>query len=156
MDPETAAVRQLLLPDAQFSDRFAVTAFDQALDAETAARRIMGRSPGWVGRLMGLRNRLVRPLGLKTELAEDHSPTARIGTFPVINRGPGHVVLGLNDRHLDFRVVVQVTELGGGRQEVSALTLVHTHNVLGRIYLAIVKPFHKLIVPAMLSQVARA
>jgi hypothetical protein len=29
-----------------------------------------------------------------------------------------------------------------------------THNLLGRTYLAIIRPFHRLVVPAMLRQVA--
>ncbi len=43
-------------------------------------------------------------------------------------------------------------ELGEARQRISATTLVETHNLLGRLYLAIVKPFHRMIVPAMLAQ----
>lgn len=156
MDTKVAALKHLLLPGAQYFDRFAVTTTGQGLDAETAAQRIMGRSPGWVRRLMAWRNLLVKPLGLKTELAENHPASARIGTFPVVSRGADHVLLGLNDRHLDFRVLVEVKDLGAGRQEVSALTLVETHNRLGRVYLALIKPFHKLIVPAMLAQVVRA
>ncbi|WP_352728747.1 DUF2867 domain-containing protein [Mesorhizobium sp. M0276] len=38
-------------------------------------------------------------------------------------------------------------------QEVAATTIVKTHNWLGRAYLAIVMPFHRIIVPAMLAQV---
>ena len=40
-----------------------------------------------------------------------------------------------------------------GRQQVTASTVVKTHNLLGRADLAIVKPFHRIIVPAMLAQV---
>jgi len=36
---------------------------------------------------------------------------------------------------------------------VSATTLVKTNNLLGRIYLTIIMPFHRLIVPAMLRNV---
>jgi hypothetical protein len=39
-------------------------------------------------------------------------------------------------------------------RRVTATTLVLTHNLLGRVYLAIILPFHRLIVPAMLRQVA--
>jgi hypothetical protein len=42
----------------------------------------------------------------------------------------------------------------GERQQVTATTLVRTHNLLGRSYLAIILPFHKLIARAMLRQVA--
>jgi hypothetical protein len=49
--------------------------------------------------------------------------------------------------------LVEVEELGAGRQEVAVSTAVKTHNLLGRVYLALVKPFHRIIVPAMLAQV---
>jgi hypothetical protein len=39
-------------------------------------------------------------------------------------------------------------------QRVTATTLVRTHNWLGRTYLAIILPFHRLVVRAMLRQVA--
>ena len=65
------------------------------------------------------------------------------------------LVAGFNDRHLDFRVVVDVAPSGEGKgQNVTATTLVLTHNWLGRAYLAVIMPFHRLIVPAMLRQVA--
>jgi Protein of unknown function (DUF2867) len=49
--------------------------------------------------------------------------------------------------------VVDVAATGPG-QQVTATTLVLTHNRLGRIYLAIILPFHRLIVRSMLRQVA--
>jgi Protein of unknown function (DUF2867) len=49
--------------------------------------------------------------------------------------------------------VVDVASSGHGRQ-VTATTLVLTHNLLGRVYLAIIRPFHRLIVRALLRQVA--
>ena len=63
------------------------------------------------------------------------------------------MVAGFNDRHLDFRVVVDVAS-AGARQNVTATTLVRTHNRLGRTYLAIILPFHRLILRAMMRQVA--
>jgi hypothetical protein len=45
-----------------------------------------------------------------------------------------------------------VTPAGNVRQ-VTATTLVKTHNWFGRTYLAIIIPFHRLIVPALLRQV---
>ena len=42
-------------------------------------------------------------------------------------------------------MVVDVTPNGGG-QEVTTTTLVLTHNWLGRTYLAIIMPFHRLVV----------
>jgi hypothetical protein len=39
-------------------------------------------------------------------------------------------------------------------QKITATTLVLTHNLLGRIYLAIILPFHRLIVPVMMRRAA--
>jgi len=49
--------------------------------------------------------------------------------------------------------VVDIATSGHG-QCVTATTLVLTHNLLGRIYLAIILPFHRLVVRALLRQVA--
>jgi hypothetical protein len=76
----------------------------------------------------------------------------RIGLFPVISSTPERVVLGFNDSHLDFRLVIDVATLGELRRQVIVTTLVQTHNWLGRTYLAIVMPFHRRIVPAMLAR----
>jgi hypothetical protein len=161
--PETVgamtAIDQILpndvLPSAQFGDCFSIIVTGRTLDAMTAAKQTIGRPPRWVGRLMALRNGLVRPLGLVTKPTAKQAPDAYVGMFPVISRAPSRVVLGFDDRHLDFRVVVEVRDAGGARQEVSAITLVETHNSFGRIYLAIIKPFHRIIVPAMLAQLRR-
>jgi len=42
----------------------------------------------------------------------------------------------------------------GHGQRVTATTLVLTHNLLGRSYLAIILPFHRLIVRTLLRRVA--
>jgi hypothetical protein len=46
--------------------------------------------------------------------------------------------------------------IADGGQSVSATTYVKTHNTLGRFYLTVVKPFHRIIVPVMLAQVGKA
>ena len=144
-----------VLPSAQFGDCFSIVVTGRTLDAMTAARQTMGRPPRWIGGLMALRNAMVRPFGLVTKPTAGKAPDARVGMFPVISQTPRRVVLGFDDRHLDFRVVVEVRDTGGTRQEVSATTLVETHNSFGRVYLAIIKPFHRAVVPAMLAQLLR-
>jgi hypothetical protein len=141
-----------LLPGAQFIDAFSIVVDDGALDARHAAERMLTRSPLWIEVLIGLRNRLVAPFGLKTPVRRKSAVDA-IGAFPVVSEAPGRVVAGLNDAHLDFRLVVDVIAADGGRR-VTATTLVLTHNLFGRTYLAIILPFHRLIVPSMLRQIS--
>ena len=142
-----------LLTGAQFADAFFIEVADRDLNARHAAERMMARQPRWAEALTALRNLLVAPLGLKTSGASPGVPRDMIGIFPVVSETPNRLVAGFNDSHLDFRVVVDVTAPGGARQ-VTLTTLVKTHNWLGRTYLAIITPFHRLIVPALLRQAA--
>jgi Protein of unknown function (DUF2867) len=142
-----------LLPGAQFSDAFSIAVDGAALDARGAAERMLGHQPRWIEMLMALRNHLVAPFGLKTPTPGVATPADRVGIFPVISETPARLVAGFDDSHLDFRVVIDVARAGVG-QRVTATTLVLTHNLLGRVYLAIILPFHRLIVRSMLRQIA--
>lgn len=144
-----------LLPGADFADAFSSTIDDPSLDAVAAAQRTIDRPPGWISSLMRLRNMIVRPLGLRTGEDASYARAERIGIFPVLSRTPERVVLGLDDRHLDFRLAIDVVPLDDRRREVTTTTLVQTHNRLGRAYLALIRPFHRRIVPAMMAQAGR-
>jgi hypothetical protein len=128
-----------LLPGYQFADAYKVPA-PHRMDAIEATRLAFSRGPRWIRRLMALRNRLGRMVGLKP---------AESGGFPVISESPGEVVLGFDDKHLDFRIVVAVA---GGFATVS--TLVRWHNAWGRAYLAAIMPFHRVIAARMIEGVA--
>jgi hypothetical protein len=143
----------VLLVGAQFSDAFRIEIDDQALDARHAAQRMMGRSPRWIELLLNVRHLLVAPFGLKTSGNDERLPRETIGLFPILSETPDRLVAGFDDKHLDFRVVVDVAP-AGLHQQVTATTLVLTHNAFGRVYLAIIMPFHRLVVRALLRQVA--
>jgi hypothetical protein len=140
-----------LLAGAQFVDAFSLEVDGGALDARHAAEKMFARSPAWIDALLRLRNMIVAPLGLKTSGAKE-TVREMIGMFPVLSETPDRLVAGFNDKHLDFRVVVDVATFPDN-QQVTATTLVLTHNLLGRAYLAIIMPFHRLIVPAMMRQI---
>ncbi len=148
------ALPSAVLPGAQFADAYLLNVEGQRLDAMTAARRAIDRAPAWINRLLRLRNILMQPFGLKPGVKTKPGDVSveRIGIFPVISKSPRRIVLGLDDKHLDFRLLVDVKDIGDGRQTITASTLVKTHNALGRLYLSVVKPFHRIIVRAMLAQ----
>jgi Protein of unknown function (DUF2867) len=102
--------------------------------------------PTWIRALLALRNRLVRPFGLKTGAAPG---TEAVAIFPVCSESADEMILGLDDRHLDFRVAVL---RNGGRVYMS--TWVRPHNLAGRIYLRLVMPFHILICRHMVGRMA--
>jgi hypothetical protein len=102
---------------------------------------------------LNLRNLIVAPLGVKTSGDGEPASGGVIGLFPVLSETPERLVAGFNDSHLDFRVVVDVASAGSS-QQVTTTTLVLTHNWLGRTYLAVIMPFHRLVTRSMLRQVA--
>lgn len=142
-----------LLAGAQFMDAYRLELDGENLDARQAAMRMMDRAPRWVDALLVMRNIIVAPFGLKTSGKSERAPRDIIGIFPVVSETTERLVAGFDDKHLDFRVVVDVATTGT-RQSVTATTLVLTHNWLGRMYLRIILPFHRLVVRAMLAQVA--
>lgn len=153
VEPE-AHVRRLL-PGAQFADAFRLEVADPSLDARSAAERIIARSPRWIDMLLTLRNVVVAPFGLHTQGSPDQANHGMLGIFPVISETPDRVIAGFDDKHLDFRIVVDVST-PAARRNVTLSTVVLTHNLLGRTYLATILPFHKLIARSMLRQLAKA
>ena len=143
------------LPGAQFADAFSITTDATVLTAREAAERMLGRSPWWVDALMKLRDAIVTPLGLKTAKSARDEESEKVGFFPLLSETPERVVAGFNDSHLDFRVVIDVAPAGRG-QRVTATTIVLMHNWIGRTYLSIIKPFHRMVVRSMLKQVQHA
>jgi hypothetical protein len=128
-----------LLPGHDFADAYAVS-IPEGMNAAEAARRAFANAPRWAVTLMNLRDRLVEPLGLK--------PAPSSG-FPVISETSDRVVMGFNDRHLDFRIVV--TAVGG---VATLTTIVRRHNLLGRAYLFAILPFHRLLARAFAAHIA--
>ncbi len=143
-----------LLTGAQFADAFSISTETTDLTARDAATRMLSHSAPWVVALTRLRDLIVAPFGLKTAHSARRADIDKIGLFPVLTETPQRLVAGFNDNHLDFRVVVDVAPDGAG-QRVTATTVVLMHNWFGRIYLTVIKPFHRMVVRSMLQQVAR-
>jgi hypothetical protein len=144
-----------LLAGAQFADAFRIDVNGAGLDARQATVLITSGSPRWVEALTRLRNMLVAPFGLKTSGETEIPRRETIGLFPVLAETRDRMIMGFNDKHLDFRVVVDVVPPGSvPSQQVTLTTLVKTHNRFGRIYLATIMPFHRLIAPALLRKIA--
>ncbi len=140
--PKTSTLWRMVQP-GDFIDGYAV---ESPLGPREAAD--IGLSmPKWASALLALRNRIVRPLGLKTEVSD----TGEGAIFPVTYEDAQEVILGTDDAHLNFRICV--------RQEAGRIhmaTWVHRNNWLGRIYLMVVMPFHILIVRDSMRRIARA
>lgn len=146
------------LPDADWADSFETVivppaAGGTAMTADIVAQQAFGRLPFWFHGLLRLRNILVWPFGLRGDNADAPPGVELIGMFPVVHKEQREIVLGFDDMHLNFRIVVTAEPADGGAIRARLMTLVHRNNALGRVYLAVIMPFHKLIVRQALSRV---
>jgi hypothetical protein len=151
------SVLKPLYAKAGFADAFAIDLPSSATgDAgRLAAHMLMGQAR-WVGWLVALRDMLVAGFGLKTSSQlRDDVATDRIDFFRVYDRRRHEIVLGEDDRHLDFRLSVLVEESALCRRLV-ATTVVTFNHLGGRAYIAGIAPFHRLIVKSSLRRAERS
>ncbi len=144
---------ETIMPKHDFADSYQVTVNAPNLDAMRAAQAMFEHPPAWVKNLLSVRNHLVKWFGLKTAaLRMDNSASKTVGSFPLISESPEEVLLGFDDKHLNFIISLQVTALDQNNKQVKITTVVRTHNLFGRVYLATIMPFHKLISQTMLAR----
>lgn len=125
--------------------------------------------PAGVTWLMRLRNVLVRPLRLRTSplgcpvssLLSEQRDSLFLGRYPVLDQKidrdgrRAQVILGADDRHLQFRSCVGVRLLDDGNIEISLGTRVRCKNLFGRFYMAAIAGTHRrYIAPTMLRHAA--
>lgn len=123
-------------------------------DVETLTRFMLGEQGPGLRLLMGMRDAVVAGFGIKTSRrlrrGSDTDRAARIYIFRIYEITGDEAVLGEDDKHLDFRVSVQRRP-----GDIVVTTVVHCHNLLGRAYLALITPFHRLVVKSILRRADR-
>lgn len=139
------------LPEANWADAYEITMPREFASMRSLAMQTIGSMPNWARSLLRVRNALLAPLALKTGGAKDAPEGADcIGIFPILEETEDQIVLGLDDWHLDFRIVVdRIAE--GHMCRLRATTLVTRHNAFGKLYIVLVTPFHRLIVRSVLN-----
>ncbi len=137
-----------------FADAFSVDLPEAASsDAEAIARHVFEQQPAWIATLMGIRDRLVQPFDLKRSADLQAAGGDRISIFRVFERCEDEIILGEDDLHLDFRVSVLLRPTSEGRpRRLIVTTLVFYKHPLGRAYIALIAPFHRLVVRTSLKQ----
>ena len=140
------------LPNADWADTFEVYTARTFSSMKELAEQTVGTMPFWARCLLWVRNVVVVPFGLKSDGSNDvTSVNDTVGLFPVLEETANRIVLGLNDRHLDFRIVIE-REMNGELARLRTTTLVRRHNVFGKAYIVVVTPFHKLIAATSMKQ----
>lgn len=126
-------------------------------DIEVLARAGFERQAWWIRALTRLRDMVMTTVGVKSSREVGMAAAALgpvIGFFPLLSKSAGELVLGADDRHLDFRLSIQLRAGAAGGRELVLVSVVHCHNWLGRTYVAVITPFHRVIAQASLEQAA--
>ena len=155
--PPDSLVRQVF--PADYTDAFRCEIPGEAVfsadDLQVSFWTVM---PGWVNALFRLRNALVKPFGLKGGDSSDSFKKIEQairtgdpdGMISVPFKNERETVLKLSDKHLDAYLSFYL-EKGTDTAAVTVVTVVRFHNLLGKVYFFFIKPFHKIIIKAMLE-----
>lgn len=140
---------------------------DGTINSTKIGKSFFASGPQWVEKLFTFRNKIVGLFGLKTSgTAHERKKIFdnfacnrgdQLGLFKVFDKTNNEVILGEDDKHLNFRVSLFIEKQPENDKKMKLIisTTVRFNNWFGRLYFLPVRPFHKLIVPAMLRGIIR-
>ena len=145
----------------KFIDKF------QNIGTTEIGKSFFSSGPKWIDKLFALRNKLVKVFGLKTsgqttdrqKMLENFKceKGEQIGLFKVFDKTTDEIILGEDDKHLNFRVSLFIDKQNVDKTDKKLIvsTTVKFNNWFGRLYFLPVRPFHKLIVPKILKGIIK-
>ncbi len=161
--PPSSSIAKFYGERPDLGDAFAIPIADGASnDPDCLARHLNAHPAPWVGGLLKLRDVMVAPFGIKSTRQFEAEAVAadieHIGFFRVCDRRADEIVFGQADSHLDFRgsLLVLPADSQHPRRRVAVVTVVRCNNLVGKVYLALITPFHRRVVMGNLRQAAQA
>jgi hypothetical protein len=117
-------------------------------------------NPKWVDFLVWLRNKIVRLFGLITEMpdtsgidkAKTIEPGCNVGFFNVLKRNGEDILMGNEDKHLDFVLSTYIFRNSSNERIFAITTKVKLKNTFGKAYFSCIKPFHSLILNSTMKR----
>jgi hypothetical protein len=136
------------IENIDYTDTF-ITELRQDSDIKDLYLRLVNIKSKTIDFLMSLRNKIMSIFGAKTVINETKGDFAignNVGLFKIYYIDEKEIISGLKDSHLDFCISFYKID-----NKVLLSTLVKYNNTFGKVYMNIIKPFHKLIVKNMLK-----
>ncbi|MFZ6676401.1 DUF2867 domain-containing protein [Undibacterium sp. Tian12W] len=162
--PEQSVLMPELVHAAYYRDSYRVEFGRSELTVSDAFHAVFMHRPTWMKLIMLSRNYLASLFGIavpdKAEIMHprmrsDYKVGEKIGAWPIFYLSSEELVAGRDNSHLDFRLsIVRVEEEQTVAIVISTACL--THNWFGRVYIRLIRPFHRwglkyLIRQAMLA-----
>ena len=161
--PSCSMLGRELIERAYFRDSYRVPLSRNELDIVDIFFGIFAHHPLWMKLLLIVRNRVASLAGLDAPNASEISPCRDkdryvvgdvIGVWPIYTLGDNEIVVGRDNKHLDFRLSV-LKVLDDTEANVIVSTVCTVHNLAGKLYLFFVVPFHRLRCPEADGERAR-
>lgn len=141
-----------LFSKIDFADTFSTT--NHIDNIHKISNLIFNTSPKWITVLFKIRNKLANFIGLKNVVPTNYNNEFKIGGyikfFKIYDIAENEIILGANDSHLNFRAIINITK--AKTHNIKVTTLVKYNNTKGKIYMSLIKPFHRLVVMRMVKQ----
>lgn len=141
--------QKALLVKIDFADTFSTTNHINSIEEIT--NLIFNTTPRWIDFLFTIRNKIVGFFGLETKVPDDYNENFVVGGyvkfFKIFAISDNEITLGADDSHLNFRALIKNDQ--SDSFNIKVITLVEYNNNLGKLYMGIVKPFHRKIVKRM-------
>lgn len=158
------------LTNINFADNYECVIYDKnnAITIEQIGKYFFMSGPKWIDALFNMRNKLAKNIGLKIPAGTKPTNDAinnfkfqigdQYGLFKVFDKNEHEIILGEDDKHLNFRVSLFLETIDNTtfQKKLSITTAVMIHNKFGQFYLSAIKPFHKIIVTSMLNNMKKA
>ncbi len=151
---------KITLPNVKhdYCDAFKVRVSKHALNAPYVYHSIFGFLPKPVQWAMRLRNLIMQCFGFaasesRMSLPLDAIKTGQQAGFLTIELAcDNEVICTASEKNMDMWLsVIKLSE-----QEFAVATRVHLHTLSGRIYMALIKPFHRLVARYSINQALKA
>ena len=162
--PSGSMLGREFVEQAYFRDSYRVPLIHRELGIVDVFFGIFAHHPWWMKLLLIVRNKLVYLAGLDAPTAseilhveiKDHYVVGeKIGVWPIFALSENEVVVGRDNKHMDFRLSV-LKVLEGDGTSVVVSTICSVHNLFGKLYLFFVVPFHRYGVRRLLGNALAA
>ncbi len=144
------------ITSVNYQDSYKIKLHHTAMPIEKIYLNIFAHSPQWINTLLALRNKIVGVFGLDTYkdpgefTLQNLKVGEKTGLFKIYSMEEHEIIAGEDDKHLNFRVSVLKQD-----DELFISTLVHYNNHFGKLYMAIIRPFHRAITKAILRNASK-
>lgn len=156
--PENSLIRRSFNP-TDYEDNFAIQ-LHGPVDLDRLPVLFFKSFPSWFRGLMLLREVLARPFGLKTAHGMDIIKQMRefkgkvgesIAVFQVMGKNETELMMGEDDKHLNFRLSFFTIPNERGTEVQMATTVKYT-SWMGDAYFFLVRPIHRIAMPILLRR----